>query len=142
MGKHWPEPNEMGLEWTSRYPRPKENGPHHPALLEDRQREWDAAETVRVKHVAKVDKIRDDREAKRQAERAAVEAEAEARRQKQNGETEQMLRRRFLAAGGSEAEWQAERAEVISEHRRRLIAEGDATEQAKRKAQAVLYQNF
>lgn len=142
MEKIWPEANEKGMEWTARYPRPKEGGPHHPALLESRQQEWDEAEAARKVHVAAVDKIRADREAKEQEKRDAAAAKAEERRQKQNGETEAMLRRRFIAAGGSASEWESEKADVISEHRRRLVAQGDAEEAAKRAAQAPLYSRF
>lgn len=142
MGEHWPEPNEKGLEWTARYPRPAEGGAHHPALLESRQREWDTAETRRKELVVTAQKIRDDREAKKQAERDAAAAREEERRQKQNAETEQMLRRRFLTAGGSEAEWQAEKQDIVAEYRRRQVTQGDVAEQQKRQAQAQLYRSF
>ncbi len=139
MGKHWPEPNEMGLEWTARFPRPKDDGMHHPALLESRQRQWDQAEARRKELVATAQKIRDDREAKKQAERDAAAAKEEARRQQKNGETEAMLRRRFIAAGGSEAEWQQEKANILVEHRRRVIAQGDAEEARARAEQGARY---
>ena len=80
MEKHWPEPNEMGIGWTSRYPRPKEGGPHHPAVLEFRQKQWDEAEKMRVRNAEATERIRAEREAKRQAERDAAAARAEAKR--------------------------------------------------------------
>ncbi len=142
MGKHWPEPNEMGLEWTARFPRPKDDGTHHPVLLEDRQRQWDQAEARRKELAATAQKIRDDREAKKQVRRDAAVAEEEARRQRKSTELEETLRKRYLATGATQAQWEAERESVISEHRRRLVAEGDAEEVRARAAQSILYQSF
>ena len=141
---NWPTNYEMqtSSSWTTKFPRPVEGGPHHPAVLESRQKEWDAAEARRKELVATAQKIRADRAARKEAEREAAAAREEARRQAKNGETEAMLRRRFIAAGGSEAEWQAEKTEVISEHRRRMIAQGDAEDARARAAQAVLYRSL
>lgn len=142
MEKIWPESNEMGIGWTAKYPRPKEGGPHHPAVLEFRQKQWDEAEKLRVRNAEATERIRAEREAKRQAERDAAAARAEAKRQEQNAATEAMLRRRFLSAGGSPEEWEAEKTDILVEHRRRLVAEGDTAEERARAAHAQLYTNW
>lgn len=143
MNTAWPSQDEIrtGTMWVERYPRPtKENT--NPLVLESRQAEWDEA-NARLDRIKKGNaEARAKREADEQKKRDAASAEAEAKRQKSNVETEAMLRRRFLSAGGSEAEWDAEKAEIISEHRRRAVAAGDAAEEQKRAAQAVLYRSW
>src|SRR5829696_3085567 len=114
--KVWPAQNEMQIGWTATYPRPTEDNGHHPALLADRQAEWDEAETLRVKYAKRVDEIRARRELEEQERRDAAAAEAQAREQKGRAELEATLRRRFIAAGGASDEWDAQKDSIVAEH--------------------------
>ncbi len=52
---------------------------------------------------------------------------------------EATLRRRFLAAGGSDAEWATERDAVIAEHRRQSVMAGETTDDRARALNAQRY---
>jgi membrane protein involved in colicin uptake len=140
--KTWPTANEMQLGWTAKYPRPTVEAGHHPATLEYKQKTWDEAEALRVKYAKRSAEIQAEKEAKIQAERDRLAAEREAARQTQNAETEAMLQRRYLAAGGSVTEWEAEKATIVSEHRRRAVAEAETADERARREHSRIYSSF
>lgn len=143
MTDKWPTEFEIktGSSWVTRVPRPDENNTHA-AALKHRQEVWDAANARYEKGRKATEDIRAARAADEQAKRDAAAREAEAKREAKNAETEALLRKRFLAAGGSPAEWEAEREDVLREHRRRAVAEGEKAEAEAQRAQSRLYARF
>lgn len=136
--KIWPAANERGMNWTAKYPRPTADNGHHPSVVKVRQEEWDAGDARRVKYARRTDAPRAERETKEQERRDAAEAKATDRREAQRAGDEVALKRRFLAAGGSDEEWTKERETVIAEHRRRQIATAETADDRARRAQAAM----
>jgi len=134
--KTWPNANEKGMGWTAEYPRPTEDNGHHPSAVATRQAEWDAAEEKRVKYAKRTDEIRARREAEEQATRDAAAAKADDKQRARREADKAMLRRHFIAAGGSSVEWEAEKDEVIREHRRRQVAGAETADDRARQESA------
>lgn len=82
---------------------------------------------------------RAEQKATQDAADAARKAERDAAEQARRDETEATLRRRFLAVGGSEAEWAAEKDEVLAEHRRRSVMAGETTDDRARALNSQRY---
>jgi hypothetical protein len=83
--------------------------------------------------------FRDAQAAAAQAERERQQAVREAIEQARRDATEALLRRRFLAAGGTPAQWQDEKADIIAEQRRRQVFDGDPVDERARAASAARY---
>ena len=98
-------------------------------------------ESYRQRFAKRGDQIRAEREAREQAERDRLAAEAERKRQAKNAESEALLKKRFLTAGGSEQEWESEKATILSEHRRAQMSEAERRDAEARRSQP-LYQRF
>jgi hypothetical protein len=139
VAKIWPNQNEKQLGWTATYPRPTEAQGHHPAVLTARQAEWDVAEAQRVKYAKLNADIAVRNETERQQQREKQQAEANARQQARREADEAMLHRRFVSAGGTEAEWAAEKDEVIREHRRRQVVDAETAGDRVRRENAARY---
>jgi hypothetical protein len=78
-------------------------------------------------------------EAARKAEEDRRATEHEAAEEQKRAETEAMLKRRFLAVGGTEAEWQTEQGAVLAEHRRRAVMEAQTPDDAARALNSSRY---
>jgi hypothetical protein len=83
--------------------------------------------------------FREAQEAAAQAERERQQAAREAVAQARRDATEAMLKRWFLAAGGTEAQWEVEKRAVIAEHRRRQVFGGGTADARARIANAARY---
>jgi hypothetical protein len=138
--KNWPTEYVISTSsnWVETVPRPKE-GDCHPSVLARRQEQWDAAHARQQKIVTRSAEIVAEREEKLRASQERQAAESDAREQKKRGELEETLRRRFVAAGGSAAEWENPKEQIVAEH---VKAQALAGHDPGREAQAALYRNF
>jgi hypothetical protein len=142
MTKPWPDGYTIrtSSNWVEQYPRP-EPGDFHDGVLEQRQAEWDRAHARNARTTARAAEIRAEREAAAAERHAQAAAIAEQRQAAQRAELEATLKRRFVAAGGTSAEWETEKDAVLAEHRRRATAD-DGLEARARQAQSSLYRQF
>jgi hypothetical protein len=101
--KTWPSEYTIttSSNWVETVPRPKE-GDCHPSALERRQEQWDAANERHQRIARQASEIRAEREEKLKASQDRQATEREAREQKQRGELEATLRRRFIGARGGD----------------------------------------
>ena len=139
----WPTEIQRAADpfWVTRIPRPTaaDTSAH---ALEPRRQQWDESLVTYEKNAAREGAARAERERKARAERARVESEQQAKRETERAATEGMLHQRFIAAGGTEAEWTVEKADLLAEHRRRQIIEAETADGRARAAQAERYRSF
>ena len=139
----WPTEIQQAADpsWVTRIPRPTaaDTSAH---ALEPRRQQWDESLVKYEKNAARADAVRAERERKAQAERDRVESARQAKRETERTATEGMLYQRFIAAGGTEAEWTVEKDGVLAEHRRRHVAEAETADDRARAAQARMYRGF
>lgn len=131
MARNWQQLPDKRLDELARDPNP---GIVDLAKAEQaRRQEW------REEHAKRTAGWRAEQQARRDAEEVARKAKREAAEQAQREETEAMLKRRFVSAGSSEAEWEREKAAVVAEHRRRQVAAAVTADDRARAANRARY---
>jgi hypothetical protein len=86
------------------------------SLIAVRQAEWDTAEALRQKYAKRADELTAKHEAEAESKQTVSQAIVDAREQAKRGELEAVLRRRFIIAGGSAAEWDAQKEKLVADH--------------------------
>jgi hypothetical protein len=94
---------QTSSNWVEQVPRPTDKDTH-PAHLEVRQAQWDRAKAINDRTSKRSAEIIAEREAKTEDARKQREVDAAKKREAQRTEAEAVLRRRFLAAGGTESD--------------------------------------
>jgi hypothetical protein len=138
--KTWPAEYERNTDssWVTRYARPQD-GDVHPAVLEERQRQWDASKAKYDVVAKRSAEIQAEREAKLQASQERQAADRQARNQRKTDALTAELKRGYLAAGGTEDDFQKALPELLEQRRRQAAMTG---EDRAREAQAALYRSF